>query len=754
MADIFTRLARRTLGLMPVVQPRIVSRFAREEAMASENANIEIPRVLAGDRGSSGLMPVVQPRIVSRFAREEAMASENANTEIPRVLAGDRGSSLSPVQPAAAQLSPSDADLQEDQEKQEGTPEGLRIDEERRSAEDRGREVQGGLRSGNQESERIAEVIRVERGSEIRERSEEKKGSSREREAESITRTILVEIEKEDPEKQEGTPEGLRIDEERRSAEDRGREVQGGLRSGNQESERIAEVIRVERGSEIRERSEEKKGSSRERGTIAGPREGEGVKKRTAAEKERRESLGAIASVEGGEKSPSKVLTEEIYSRREERWDGEERAIGEKAVEWENRGRESRKSESPDREEKQIASVAESLTERSRSKRREENALLRESGSPEGTVQRTVTADIFSRNASKSRESVKRMALSDKMRPGKVDLALSDGVDRSRESQSLGQTYVPESGLMEEMSSRREEVFLREEEQRTIGPREVKSVELSSPEKNSAKSRVPLDSQASAEVFSKDNSSLARAIASGSREEDKHGVRGTQAGLARGETQRIIIAAGEGEKQRVPKGPENRVELSSRREEELSRSEPERAIGPREKGTEAELASSRREKIQPSQTEKGSEINYYTRLESNQAPEIALRARYANGGSLFSIPAGEESIAEGQWKEKKRENVVGGEIITEREGRRGEIERNATGKIGNSQLLGSRRGEELKASVASTPTIQVTIGKIEVRGTKPGIKPVQQSPRRVQSRSLSPRLSLDEYLKQRNGGKI
>ncbi len=448
------------------------------------------------------------------------------------------------------------------------------------------------------------------------------------------------------------------------------------------------------------------------------------MKKRTAAEKERRESLGAIASVE--EESPSKVVTEwvpneEIYSIREERWDGEEREIGEKAVEveWESRGRESRsrKSESPDREEKQIASVAESLTERS--KRREEKALLRESGSPEGTVQRTVTADVFSRNASKSRESVKRMALSDKMRPEKVDLALSDGVDRSRESQGPGQTYVPGSGLMEEMSSRREEVFLREEEKRTIGPREVKSVELSSPEKNSARSRVSLDSQASAEAFSKDNSSLARAIAS--REEDKHGVRGTQAGLARGETQRIIIAAGEGEKQRVPKGPEDRVELSSRREEELSGSEPERA-------------GSRREKIQlvPSQTEKGREINYYTRLESNQAREI--------GGSLFSIPVGEESIVRG--------NVVGEEIITEREGRRGENER-----IGKSKLLGSRRGEELKASVASTPTIQVTIGKIEVRGTKPGVKPVQQSPR-MQSRSSSPRLSLDEYLKRRNGGKI
>ncbi|NEQ82176.1 MAG: hypothetical protein F6K26_18555, partial [Moorea sp. SIO2I5] len=50
MADLFTRLARRTLGLMPVVQPRIASRFAPEEAMASENANLEIPSLFEGDR--------------------------------------------------------------------------------------------------------------------------------------------------------------------------------------------------------------------------------------------------------------------------------------------------------------------------------------------------------------------------------------------------------------------------------------------------------------------------------------------------------------------------------------------------------------------------------------------------------------------------------------------------------------------------------------------------------------------------------
>ncbi|NEO40710.1 MAG: hypothetical protein F6J90_32000 [Moorea sp. SIOASIH] len=71
--------------------------------------------------------------------------------------------------------------------------------------------------------------------------------------------------------------------------------------------------------------------------------------------------------------------------------------------------------------------------------------------------------------------------------------------------------------------------------------------------------------------------------------------------------------------------------------------------------------------------------------------------------------------------------------------------------IGNNplKLLESKLAEERKASIASTPTIQVTIGKIEVRGTKPVVKPVQQS-RRMQSTVSNPRLSLDEYLKQRS----
>ncbi len=49
-------------------------------------------------------------------------------------------------------------------------------------------------------------------------------------------------------------------------------------------------------------------------------------------------------------------------------------------------------------------------------------------------------------------------------------------------------------------------------------------------------------------------------------------------------------------------------------------------------------------------------------------------------------------------------------------------------------------------SSSSTPTIQVTIGRIEVRAIPPPVAPTQRP------RTLRPTLSLDDYLKQRNGG--
>jgi hypothetical protein len=51
-----------------------------------------------------------------------------------------------------------------------------------------------------------------------------------------------------------------------------------------------------------------------------------------------------------------------------------------------------------------------------------------------------------------------------------------------------------------------------------------------------------------------------------------------------------------------------------------------------------------------------------------------------------------------------------------------------------------------RSDEATTPTIQVTIGRIEVRATVAAATPARKTP------AKSPTMSLDEYLKQRNGG--
>ncbi len=103
---------------------------------------------------------------------------------------------------------------------------------------------------------------------------------------------------------------------------------------------------------------------------------------------------------------------------------------------------------------------------------------------------------------------------------------------------------------------------------------------------------------------------------------------------------------------------------------------------------------------------------------------------------------------EKQWEDKNRNrNPEGrGEIVTQHQGRNTEDD----GAENNSlPLLDSKLSEERKVTVNSTPTIQVTIGKIEVRGTKPVVKSVDKS-RKKHSTVSRPKLSLQEYLKQRS----
>jgi hypothetical protein len=69
---------------------------------------------------------------------------------------------------------------------------------------------------------------------------------------------------------------------------------------------------------------------------------------------------------------------------------------------------------------------------------------------------------------------------------------------------------------------------------------------------------------------------------------------------------------------------------------------------------------------------------------------------------------------------------------------------NAPSQAGTQQMLSAQLGTE----ATPAPTIQVTIGRIEIRATQVADKPV------AKPRSASTTMSLDDYLKQRGGGRV
>jgi hypothetical protein len=68
---------------------------------------------------------------------------------------------------------------------------------------------------------------------------------------------------------------------------------------------------------------------------------------------------------------------------------------------------------------------------------------------------------------------------------------------------------------------------------------------------------------------------------------------------------------------------------------------------------------------------------------------------------------------------------------------------NSSSQSSNQQLMADQSGSDTTPS----PTIQVTIGRIEIRATQVAQKPAKKS------YATSNTLNLDDYLKQRNGGK-
>ena len=824
MADLFTRLARRTLGLMPVVQPRIASRFAREEAMASENTNTEIPSLFEGDRGlapSPQAAAALSPRESGLREREEESITRTILVEIER----------------------------ESPEKQELTPEVSSVSEERKGTgeEDRGSREKKAIGLTNELTETDVH-LEVRAGNKELEGREKIAQRSQEIDLEAIQR---VESELGDTKEKETLPgeRGTKVGQEvekSRDAKAFRRESPEAIASegGAEESPpKTLKVTELERNEEISSRKEAAFNSEREAGEIwqkAGEvkwesrrdqsgtrksespdsREGERqiesvteslIERSISGEREeraiapenrvtegkvesRKSQLSTVDSVRelespGLENREAKKLerNQEISSRKEAAFNSDREAgeIWQKAgeIEWESRRNQSvpRKSENADRGEgeRQIASATESLIDRTG--KREERAIAPGDRVTEGQVEsrkpQLSTVDSVRELESPGLENREAKKLE---RNQEISSRKEAAFNSDREA---GETWQKAGEI--EWESRRNQLAPRELEnaERREGERQIASVTESLIDRTrssneeeraigsmgeSGESANPdkllgnvLQKTETAEVFSRNvekSRQSGKAIASGSTEEVQSENRVTAPGLPSRESESNLslweqekqrASNWEQEKQRASKGIEDRGKLSSRREEQLRRSEPETAIRSTEKEKErGKVGTERPTKLEIEQLTVGQIPELYKGSFSaeearGEVDQIASRSQQVDESR------GRMAEVNRQWGENNRNRTTGGieEIGTQREGRKKGDDRTTEDRL---QLLESRLAEERKASVASTPTIQVTIGKIEVRGNKPAIKTVQQS-RRKQSTGLSPRLSLDEYLKQRNG---
>ena len=188
----------------------------------------------------------------------------------------------------------------------------------------------------------------------------------------------------------------------------------------------------------------------------------------------------------------------------------------------------------------------------------------------------------------------------------------------------------------------------------------------------------------------------------------------------------------------------------------------ERAMAPQSEATSAEVASRKEQSLEVERV-RGLESPASNNREVKELgrKEKSLEVERVRG--LESPASNNREVKDLSSRREEKLSQFAPETVIELTEKGGETKKTETDrpvkleddKTGNNllQLLESKLAKERKAPVAPTPTIQVTIGKIEVRGTKPAVKPVQQS-RRKHSTVSSPKLSLDEYLKQRNGRKI
>ncbi len=523
----------------------------------------------------------------------------------------------------------------------------------------------------------------------------------RDREQKSITRTSRVEIERESPQKKE-------LNSGESSISQPGKETQEGERKNT--GKRATEVINEPNNTEV------------QWGLKAGNQE------LSAKENIRETNVGSERENRQRLESDSRYLTDNKESFEEIVAKGKKERV--KATEAEEIPRENlgliasqEKQKNPDANApkateivsneqkyspKQNASISEQSFREIASKNK---SRLADASEPQDQVSKTIqsgagTARIFSKYQDKSRDFVNGIVPLDAVTEDKVDLKKVNSLEVERAIESESSLKSKESQELKSKTSG-EELLL----PNASIPLSKKAIT------DHNKGKVLPEEQIVAPEFTSRKSAA-------------------------------IVNLREQEKPRESKGIDEKKEILFPREEQWSNLAPKTANDSTKKGTNKGQKTTPRPGKLEGEDFTGKQISERLKDDQITAQESEPAKQAAKQSMLVDESKNKPAKLEKPWEDKNSNRTPEGigEIVTQYQGRSTEDDRTENNPL---PLLDSKLSEERKVPVNSTPTIEVTIGKIEVRGSKPVVKPVDKSRKRHSSVS-SPKLSLKEYLKQRN----
>ncbi|WP_424103125.1 hypothetical protein [Moorena producens] len=765
MADLFTRLARRTLGLMPVVQPRIASRFAPEEAMASENANLEIPSLFEGDRR-------LTPREQTRPAlppQEDEVRDREAEPITTTILVEIEGEL--PEHPEGLTLNQTSRETQNQEHRNRDknasapTPEEPTPKEQIINTED-----QLGRRAENQElvsretiGDRSTDIAKEGKRWLDRDRGDERQ--TKESLGERVTKAGgEVAQTTEVKESSRKSPDAI--------AKEKGEQKRSGkalkpkaLGKNNQRDLPTENVLKS--GGETREIQEQ-----------ARSRKGERLGNESDSEEldspERRKGLSHSkekASAPGGEVTSPEMVSKTINPPALERVrELDTQAHNTRIVKELGRNEQKdTKTENVLRSMGETRDIGQNPRSNQEQSNRKENVSgeSRESATNERLSPKTqplpLTAKLNSRNQEKRIQELSTeedWTTAPSAPPVRVE-KLDELKEKSYQQEHRQSPKTPTKPLTAKLFSRNQEKRIQElstEQDWTTAP-------------SAPPVRVEKEDELKEKSYQQEH-----------RQSPKTPPKTPPLPLtaklfSRNQEKRIQELSTEQVRTTAPFDPPDRVEKLD--ELKVKSNQQERGID-----SESKIKSrvplepdskTRAEKLSTQSTSIAQSRQSRKAIASNKKENVKSENKltapgFPNQDFRTSLPFLEEEnprafkqIEDGVKLSSRREDQLSqlaaetADARVEKGGETGKTETDRPVKLpddntGNNalQLLESKLAEERKASIASTPTIQVTIGKIEIRGTKPAVKPVKQS-RRMQSTVSNPRLSLDEYLKQRNG---